>query len=181
LLAVLLPVALLLLVPRTPREVGHYQVDGYLLGLAAAEPYAYLVGVAETDEGQNRLRSPATAKLWVMDLSKPAAPREVSSLRLSKPASGAAWDVAVVGNYAYVAASPHGLQVVDVSNPAAPKLVGSCDTPALPEAVAAAGHHAFVTVGRHGLRIFDVSNPAAPKPVGSYDAPPARWRQMAAD
>jgi hypothetical protein len=156
-------------------------VDGYLLGLAAVEPYAYLVGVAETRDEQNRLRIPATAKLWVMDLSKPAAPREMGSLKLSKPDSGAAWDVAVVGNHAYVAASPHGLQVVDVSNPAAPKLVGSCDTPALPQAIAAAGRNAFVVVGRQGLRILDVSNPAAPKPVGSYDAPPAQWRPMAAD
>jgi hypothetical protein len=181
LLAAALPPALLLLVPRAPREAGHCQVDGNLLGMAAAEPYVYLVGVAETHDKQNRLRSPATAKLWVMDVSKAGAPREVGSLKLSPPDSGAAWDVTVIDNYAYVAASPHGLQVVDVSKPAAPKLVGSGNTPALPQAIAAAGRHAFVAAGRHGLRIFDVSNPAAPKLVGLYDAPPAQWRPTAAD
>jgi hypothetical protein len=38
-------------------------------------------------------------------------------------------DVIVLGDYAYIASGPEGLQVVDISNPATPALVDSYDTP----------------------------------------------------
>jgi hypothetical protein len=44
--------------------------------------------------------------------------------------SGQAWDVAVSGNYAYVADGTNGLQVIDVSNPANPQRVGQISQPA---------------------------------------------------
>ncbi|MDB9449258.1 hypothetical protein [Dolichospermum circinale] len=42
---------------------------------------------------------------------------------------GAAYRVQVVGNLAYVADFDSGLQILDISNPAAPTLKGSYNTP----------------------------------------------------
>ena len=40
-----------------------------------------------------------------------------------------AYTVAVAGSYAYVADNYSGLQVVDITNPTSPQLVGNVDTP----------------------------------------------------
>jgi hypothetical protein len=53
------------------------------------------------------------------------APRALASIAIP----GYANNVDVSDNYAYVAAGSAGLQVVDVSNPNAPVIVGSCGTP----------------------------------------------------
>ena len=82
-------------------------------------------------------------------------------------------DVAVAGSHVYVAAATGGLQVVDVSDPAAPVVAGSC--PVLDSAcgVTVAGDYAFVVGAwrvafyRGGLQVVDVSDPAAPVVVGS--------------
>ncbi len=80
-------------------------------------------------------------------------------------------DVAVVGNYAYVADYDRGLRIINVSNPAAPTEVGFYDTPGYAYGVAVAGNYAYVADWDSGLRIINVSNPAAPTEVGFYDTP----------
>ncbi|HBY94258.1 MAG TPA: hypothetical protein DEP84_09895, partial [Chloroflexi bacterium] len=94
---------------------------------------------------------------------------------------GPTYDVAVAGNYAYVAAQWAGLRVVDVSNPASPREVGASDNPgdAWDVAVAVAGNYAYVVhyvyetnmIRDSGLRVVDVSNPASPREVGIVDTP----------
>jgi hypothetical protein len=73
------------------------------------------------------------------------------------PTSGIAEDVAVSGNYAYVAADyPAGLQVIDVSNPANPQRIGG--NPAvynyLMHSLVVAGTNVFVA--GNGLVILDL-------------------------
>lgn len=86
--------------------------------------------------------------------------------------------VAVAGRYAYLVGLPLGtnqavLQIVDVSNPLAPTLVGSglpINGPANnAQGVAVGGHYAYVTDPRGTLDIFDVSNPSAPTAVGTLN------------
>ena len=60
--------------------------------------------------------------LWIIDVSNPAAPVEVSVLL------GGAVGVEVVGGLAYVAAGSSGLRIIDVSNPEAPVELGALDT-----------------------------------------------------
>ncbi len=79
--------------------------------------------------------------------------------------------VAVSGAYAYVADGWKGLRVVDVSNPAQPREVGSYDTPGWAEGVAVSGAYAYVADGGASLRVVDVSNPAQPREVGFYKTP----------
>lgn len=75
-------------------------------------------------------------------------------------------EVDVSGSHAFVAGSPVSearLNVVDVSNPAAPRLVGSADAP-YATTVRVLGNYAYV--GTSGvLTVFDVSNPSQPLQV----------------
>ncbi|NGX43822.1 MAG: hypothetical protein K940chlam7_02127, partial [Chlamydiae bacterium] len=80
-------------------------------------------------------------------------------------------DIAISGNYAYVASSSSGLQIIDVSNVANPTLVGSYNTPGDARGVAISGNYAYVADGYlGGLQIIDVSNAANPTLAGSYNA-----------
>ena len=76
---------------------------------------------------------------------------------------GAAYRVQVVGNLAYVADFDSGLQILDISNPAAPTLKGSYNTPGNARGIQVVGNLAYVADQASGLQIIDVSNPAAPQ------------------
>jgi hypothetical protein len=165
LIVVVLPLAMLRLVPKAaPREVGCCALRGETVELAVAEQYAYVIG-------SERGRGPV---LWVVDLSEPASPRRVGDCLLSET-WGTVSAVAVAGKYVYLG-NAHGLQVVEVADPAAPKVVGCYQdsirsSGEVPKAIAVAGHYALVTHGQRGMRVFDVSDPTSPQPVGSYDSP----------
>ncbi|MHB0867816.1 MAG: LVIVD repeat-containing protein [Thermoleophilia bacterium] len=78
-------------------------------------------------------------------------------------------DVAVAGDYAYVAAAAQGLLILNISNPAAPTLAGSFDTPGYANGVEVSGVYAYVADGSGGLQVINIANPAAPTLAGSYD------------
>jgi hypothetical protein len=80
-----------------------------------------------------------------------------------------AYDVKVVGNYAYIALNQGGLAVFDISNPANPVRVGGYDTSGWAYGVAVSGNYAYVADSEAGLQVIDVSNPANPARVGGYD------------
>ena len=89
---------------------------------------------------------------------------------------GGARDVAVAGSYAYVADMYSGLQVIDISNPQNPEIVGSVDIDALQQAyddVVLSGTYAYVaTIGSQtALQVIDISNPRSPQIVGSVEMP----------
>jgi hypothetical protein len=99
--------------------------------------------------------------LTLFDLSDPASPFLLSHLALS----GVAWDVAVRGNLALVAAGGSGLKVVDVTNPGAPALLGSAGLSSTAKGVAFSsdGSHALVATTTGGVTV-DLTDPAAPVP-----------------
>lgn len=94
-------------------------------------------------------------------------PRSLSSLAIP----GYANNVDVNGGFAYVAAGSTGLQVVNVSNPAAPVIVASLDTPGNANDVKVVGTTAYVADGFSGLRMIDVSTPTSPVSIGVFDTP----------
>jgi hypothetical protein len=61
--------------------------------------------------------------------------------------------------------------VVDVSNPAAPVIVGRAATPDYARGVAVAGTVAYVANSVGGLEVVDLSSPDAPTVRGSVDTP----------
>jgi hypothetical protein len=86
---------------------------------------------------------------------------------------GFALHVAVSGKHAYVANHSYGLQVIDITNPQNPEIVGSVDTPGLAQGVAVSGTHAYVTDWSSGLQVIDITNPQNPQIVGSVGTPSA--------
>ncbi len=92
---------------------------------------------------------------------------------------GFANNVDVLGNFAYVAAGPAGLQVVDVSDHLAPRVAASVDTPGDAKNVQVAGTRAYVADGPGGLRIVDIANPLAPLLLGAVQVPDADARDVA--
>jgi len=79
---------------------------------------------------------------------------------------GGAWDVAISGNYAYLA--DDGLRIINVSNPASPYIVGNYDVNV--QTMAVNGGYAYLSIRGGGLKILNISNPANPTLVGSYDS-----------
>jgi hypothetical protein len=75
------------------------------------------------------------------------------------------------GELAYVADGASGLQVVDVSVPTAPVIIGHLDTPGFAWGISVGGGHAYIADGS-GMMVADVGAPTAPAIVGSVDGPP---------
>ncbi|GCL41752.1 DUF4347 domain-containing protein [Dolichospermum planctonicum] len=76
--------------------------------------------------------------------------------------SGSAWGVQVVGNYAYIADSLSGLQIIDISNPTTPTLKGNYNTSGSAWGVQVVGNYAYIGDFTSGLQIIDISNPTTP-------------------
>ncbi len=84
---------------------------------------------------------------------------------------GYANNVDVADEYAYVAAGSAGLQVVDVTDPRLPRIIGAVDTNGNANDVRVLGRYAYVADGAAGLKIIDIVNPALPVIAGSVDTP----------
>jgi len=75
--------------------------------------------------------------------------------------------VKVAGNYAYVSLGHNGLQVVDVTDPAHPKLAGRVSNPDLVDTRSCSiqFRYAFVADGSGGMKVLDCSDLANPHVV----------------
>lgn len=73
----------------------------------------------------------------------------------------------VSGSYAYVTNYVSGLQIFNISNPAAPILEGSCATETYPRDILVIGRYAYIACnGNNSLQIFDITAKLAPVAVG---------------
>jgi subtilisin-like proprotein convertase family protein len=140
--------------PTSLRELGDFGWnDGDAQGVAISGTLAYVA-----DGNRNRMR--------VLNVADPASIVQVGLYTATAPI----YDVAVVGNTAYVAASYGGLQLVNVSNPASPQLLGQASALDA-RGVAISGTLAYVADGSAGLRVVNVSNPSSPYLVRTFDTP----------
>jgi len=114
--------------------------------------------------------------LRIVNVSDPINPVEVGSCQTPDYAL----DVAVSGNYAYIADDWGGLRIIDVSDPTAPWEVGFYDTPGDAWHVVIDGHCAVVADYDSGFYIIDVSYPDEPRLLGYYDTP-GQCRSVAID
>ncbi|HMB70727.1 MAG TPA: FlgD immunoglobulin-like domain containing protein [bacterium] len=105
----------------------------------------------------------------VYDVSNPAVPQFVKSI-----GRGIASTIERIGDHLIVgggaSASTQAFQVIDVSNPASPVVVGGLDG-VFPRDMAVSGNLAFVA-GPSGLQIVDVSVPSAPAVIGTFPISP---------
>lgn len=97
----------------------------------------------------------------IVDVSNPAQMRRVGYMIVPEPITSAV----VVGSYAYLSCEICGLQVFDLTNPAAPQLIRTL-----------AGRVSrmqqvdnFLYVGNvQGVVVFDLANPREPVPIATY-------------
>jgi hypothetical protein len=94
----------------------------------------------------------------------------VFTQRGSYNGSGFAHNIALKGDYAYLAADSGGLRVLDISDPASPSYVTTYSSPDA-EYVFIDGDYAYLGQCNSGLAVLDISNPASPELVGSVDTP----------
>jgi hypothetical protein len=100
----------------------------------------------------------------VIDASTPTAPTITGTV----VTPGNAMSVDIDGDYAYVADTGGGLQVVDVSTPSTPTIVGSLATTKALK-VKISGTHAFLADSTGGLVVIDISAPTMPSFAGSIE------------
>ena len=129
---------------------GDYDSLGDVLNLTFSWPYAYVLD-------QNGL--------WVVNMNNPASPL----LAGFADTTNYAQDVAVAGEYAFIAGSYDGLRVIDISDHANPLEVSQYSLSDA-HSVAVSGNYLYVAA-RLGLHVIDISNPELPIEVGLCAAP----------
>jgi hypothetical protein len=140
------------------------------------------VGTNYSWDGDGRI----PPRLHIIDAGDPAQPREVGSLDMPGVVGTPGWvwgpvDIAVAGNYAYLATALPGLRIVDISNPAAPVEVGFFDTDDWATSVAVDGDRAYVADRDSGLIAIDIANPMAPAKLDVYNTPSSAGAVAAAN
>lgn len=126
--------------PAKPVLAGNLNTNGYAKGIAISGNYAY---IADDTEG-----------LTIIDISKPATPTLVSSLKTYR-----AMSVAVSGNYAYLADNLGGLKIIDISDVTKPVLTASLSMNGSTAKIKMSGDYAYITentfcsMGDMGLKI----------------------------
>jgi hypothetical protein len=104
--------------------------------------------------------------LGIFDVSDEDEPRMVSKLFL-----GGGFGIEVEGQTAFIAAGPKGLQIVDVSNPLYPSVVGTAGSAGSMKDVVVREGMAYAADGASGLAVFDVSDPGSPSLVSVFETP----------
>jgi len=140
--------------PANPQLVGRRGTSGATAKVAVRDTFAFLA-----DKG---------AGLRIVSVADPANPYEVG--HYLDTIGSKHNDVAVAGNFAYVATIQQNLlQVINIADPANPSLAGQCSMPGTSQGVAVSGSYAYVAA--EDLSVVDVSNPQNPQEVGRYVSP----------
>lgn len=137
--------------PSAPALLGSVAVEGVAYAVKVVDHVAHVVSTTGVLSG---------GRLHLIDVSVPSSPRPLSTLWL--PAGGRGIDV--VNGIAYVACELGGLQIVDVSQPAAPTLGANYSfLLGIANGVQVSGSLAYLAAGAiGGLMVVDVSTAASP-------------------
>ncbi len=139
-----------------PGQRSFVAIPGYANGVAVSSDYAYVAAGA--------------TGLQVVALS---ADRRTPSIVASLNVGASANDITLAGNIAYLATAG-GLQVVDVSTPPAPRLLGTFAGVGNALGVKVRGTTAYVTAGS-ALYIVSVANPGAMIQAGAITVGGTAW------
>lgn len=139
--------------PSTPQKKAIYITPESPRDICISGEYAYI-----PDGYHNGLR--------IVDISVPSNPYEVG-LYETPDSSGLNDEICISGNYVYIANSSEGLNIIDISNPIVPQLVGYYKMNMYDVYdIFVSGKYAYV-VGDNGLHILDISIPPFPQKVCS--------------
>ncbi|MFA6392426.1 MAG: DUF2341 domain-containing protein, partial [Patescibacteria group bacterium] len=107
----------------------------------------------------------------ITDKSNPNKIAMVDTPQYVADGNNSAYQVAVSGNYAYVANGYYnGFVIIDVSEPFSPNFSESLKTLSDSQGVYISGNYAYMAEGYQGLHIYDITG-STPSYVGSYDTP----------
>lgn len=145
--------------PYAPYQVSLFPTpaDGFQ-DLEINGTLAYLAGLADG--------------ILILDISTPSAPRLVEQIPVAGTAEGLAFhrDENSQREFIYLTGGSAGaFSVFDVTDPAAPFLLGTC-AECSGERVVYSGGLAYVTAWEKGLKIVDVSDPTHPFVKGIFEA-----------
>ncbi len=140
---------------------------GSATGLAARGDYLFLTTVNRS--------VPANSQLEIFSIAaNPVSPQLVG--RVPLPNYG--WDVAIAGDYAYIADDEVGIVTIDISDPTNPVYLGVMDTPGVAHGVSVAGDVLF-DADFYSLQIATISDPALPQPIGALSMPDLAFSAVA--
>lgn len=126
---------------------------GYIDGTPESNGVAVEGGLAYVSGGSRQV---------ILDLSRPDRPAQVSMTDFPGYVKRAVVD----GRYVYAADSNGGVQVIDLSDPEQPEVVGFADTPDAYDVVKD-GDLLYVSCYEEGIRVVDVSVPGDPTVIGT--------------
>lgn len=164
--------------PGDPKEVGSWNTGTTPIVMYDKK----VVNTARATDGIYVLDSyayvTAGGYLHVIDVSDPTKSSEVGRCEIPYSANTEDWsflprnimfksqDIYVSNGYAYIADGDAGLQIADISDPKAPRLVGSLDIHNQVNGVSVIGGYAYVVTKYEGyLAVIDISDPKAPKEI----------------
>jgi len=158
--------------PGNPKSLGYfmpvfYDASGVANGIAIKGHTAYIAyGSGTILQGQGK-----TVGLWVVDITNPLSPKQITSY----PTASNAMNVAVVGNYAFVGTENDGLRIIDISDSTQPKEVGAYFSSPnkdnnyhYPQKFISVNDTGYVAYATNGLRLIDYSNPASVITIDSF-------------
>lgn len=80
-------------------------------------------------------------------------------------------NITVKGDYAFVAAGPQGLQIVDIADPAKPRKVAALTTSDA-RAVDYRDNYVYLADGSRGMKVIDIANLNEPRIAAAYESGP---------
>ncbi len=129
--------------PHAPSHVEDLTIPNVATDIAVSGTYAY-VACGDT--------------LTVFDINEPLSPVQVAGVYVTPTVN-----VEVQGDYAYISSHDVGLQVLDISDPTAPAIIGTCPLDGQSLGLIPNGDYVYIFHGFNGdMSIIDVSNPANP-------------------
>jgi len=160
-------------------EYAYINYGGQLHIFSLANPAApQLLDSIEVEGGVTRaingyLFTSTTNSIHIYSLANPTIPQLLGSCTLPFYWGGTVKDLAIAGDYAYVAYYAGGVQIIDITNPEYPTVVGSIGGNWV-TAVAANGntmafYQLFSNHQQSMIYIMDLTDPIHPQYVGHYN------------
>ena len=142
--------------PENPFETANIFIDVWNKDIKKQGNYVYFA----TDEG-----------LHIFDVTDPYNPVQCGMF----DTQFGLYSVAASGDIACVGASSVGFQVVNISNPASPYLMGTSTEISSPFGIDIVDNYAYCVHQGWDLWIMDISNPNSPQLIGNNDQVSARF------
>lgn len=159
--------------PSHLRSLNFIPINDYISDISIHEDYAYLtIESSHAEVGHWFQRS---GELKIIDVHDPANPQTLSSFHESDSPG----KIIINGDYAFLSLMDAGFQIVNISDPAIPKLISEqkFTTGGVYSSLAISGYYLYVSPTFGKNRIYDISSPQNPVLINN-DTTDYSWRDM---